>query len=200
MNLISKVCNMCDKDLSIKENFYKNSSAKDGYRNICKDCISLQGEQYYKRNVDRILAHKKEYRKNNKEVVSATVGKYLKKRKLSDPLFKLTCNIRSLVQKSITSSGKKKSSKTVALLGCDFEFFKQHLETQFQPGMTWDNYGSDWTIDHICPCSQAKNEQELLSLQHYSNLTPSFDNFIKSDNATIEAVSNCNLILGRGWE
>lgn len=29
---------------------------------------------------------------------------------------------------------------------------KQHLESLFQPGMSWDNYG-DWHIDHIKPVS-----------------------------------------------
>jgi len=26
-----------------------------------------------------------------------------------------------------------------------------HLEKQFKPGMTWDNQGKEWEIDHIIP-------------------------------------------------
>lgn len=29
----------------------------------------------------------------------------------------------------------------------------EHLEKQFQPGMSWQNYGSAWQIDHIVPVS-----------------------------------------------
>lgn len=37
--------------------------------------------------------------------------------------------------------------------------------------MTWDNYG-EWHIDHIIPLSSAKNDNELYSLNHYTNLQP----------------------------
>ena len=61
--------------------------------------------------------------------------------------------------------------------------------------MNWDNYGNPsdgliepnktWDIDHIIPVSSAKNEQELLELNHYTNLQPlcSYHNrYIKRDN------------------
>ena len=45
--------------------------------------------------------------------------------------------------------------------------------------MSWNNYGLyngelnyGWDIDHIIPISSAKNEDELLKLNHYSNLQP----------------------------
>lgn len=44
-----------------------------------------------------------------------------------------------------------KSKSTIQYLGCDIEDFKLHIEGQFKPGMTWDNYGKEWHIDHIIP-------------------------------------------------
>lgn len=45
--------------------------------------------------------------------------------------------------------------------------------------MTWENYGKyngeleyGWDIDHIIPLSSAKNEDDLLRLNHYTNLQP----------------------------
>ena len=45
--------------------------------------------------------------------------------------------------------------------------------------MNWDNYGLyngtenyGWDIDHIKPSSLAINEEELLKLNHFSNLQP----------------------------
>ena len=38
--------------------------------------------------------------------------------------------------------------------------------------MNWDNYGSFWSIDHIIPISSAKTEEDVLKLNHFSNLRP----------------------------
>ena len=70
--------------------------------------------------------------------------------------------------------------------------------------MTWDNYGSYWSIDHICPCNQAQTEEELIKLQHHKNLRPMIThgpdgNFAKSDNKTEEAQKLCLELLERDW-
>ena len=66
--------------------------------------------------------------------------------------------------------------------------------------MNWDNYGSVWTYDHICPCAQAETEEELIKLQHYLNIRPYKDNLVKSDNKTPEGDDMCRLLLGREWK
>jgi hypothetical protein len=38
--------------------------------------------------------------------------------------------------------------------------------------MKWDNLGTYWQIDHILPVSLAMNEEDVLTLNHYSNLQP----------------------------
>lgn len=58
--------------------------------------------------------------------------------------------------------------------------------------MTWDNYGIyngtlnyGWDIDHIKPTSLANTEQEIIELNHYTNLQPlcGYTNrYIKKDN------------------
>ena len=50
--------------------------------------------------------------------------------------------------------------------------------------MSWDNYGVVWDIDHIKPLSSAITEEDIINLNHYTNLQPldSFINrFIKRD-------------------
>ena len=57
------------------------------------------------------------------------------------------------------------------MLGCDWGFFARHIELQFLPGMTWSNRNL-WHIDHIIPLSTAKSEQDVIALNHVSNLRP----------------------------
>lgn len=39
------------------------------------------------------------------------------------------------------------------LTGYTLEQLIKHLEKQFDKNMTWDNYGSYWSVDHILPLS-----------------------------------------------
>jgi hypothetical protein len=56
-------------------------------------------------------------------------------------------------------------------------------------------------LDHICPCSQAKTEEEFLCLQHIDNLRwlPDADNRSKSNSRTPEGEALCIKLLGRPW-
>lgn len=61
------------------------------------------------------------------------------------------------------------------LVGCSVTDLKKHLEKQFQPGMSWDNWGNDgWHIDHIRPCSSfdLTDPAEQVKCFHYTNMQP----------------------------
>jgi hypothetical protein len=77
------------------------------------------------------------------------------------------------------NKGIKKNSKTEQILGCTFQEFKQYLESKFESWMSWDNYGLyngqpeyGWDIDHIIPNSKGKTKEDVIRLNHYSNLQP----------------------------
>ena len=59
------------------------------------------------------------------------------------------------------------------IVGCSHTVFLQWLESQFSPGMTWENYG-EWQVDHVMPCSAYELHQaaEVRRCFHYSNLQP----------------------------
>jgi hypothetical protein len=136
-------------------------------------------KEYRKNRLEYQNKYQKEYRKNNLDKVNCIQNKYRNKKLKTDPLFKLNANIRTLLFVSFKRKGFSKSSRTHEILGCTFEEFKKHLESKFQPWMNWDNHGLyngsegyGWDIDHIKPLSSAKSEEELIKLNHYSNLQP----------------------------
>lgn len=156
-----------------KKKYYKERYEKK------KEEIREKRRKYYLENKDRINKTTKEYYIQNKDKVKKTNKEYREKRISSDPIFKLSIRTRSLILNSISRNGYTKKSKTYQILGCSFEEFKQHLECQFEPWMNWDNYGKyngelnfGWDIDHVIPQSSAKTEDELLLLNHYTNLKP----------------------------
>jgi len=148
---------------------------------------------YYKENKVEIEKNYEEYlknqitdpleRKNNRRVwVKKYNYNYKKKRKSEDATYKLTTIIRSLISGSIKRFGYSKTSKTCDILGCTFEEFKTYLESKFESWMNWDNYGNwngypcdinvAWDIDHIVPLSTVNTEEDIIKLNHYTNLQP----------------------------
>ena len=65
---------------------------------------------------------------------------------------------------------------TAKLIGCDRHTLRRHISRQFQPGMTFENYGPVWHLDHISPCKLYNlfDLQDRLACFHYTNLQPMF--------------------------
>ena len=130
-----------------------------------------QKAEYCKANKDKLKA----YKEANKD----KRNKAIKERKLIDPAFKLKESIKSLILKSFIRKDKKKTSFTESILGCTYQQFKERLESQFEPWMNWDNRGLyngtfnyGWDIDHIIPLDTAETIEDIIRLNHYTNLQP----------------------------
>ncbi len=154
------------------KDYYQNNkeNIKDYYQNN-KENIKDYRKEYFLKNKENIKEYHKEYWLENKDRLKENNKEYDKKRRKIDYLYKLTHNIRVLIRESIKKQGYSKKSKSCQILGCTFEEFEQHLERQFKKGMTWENQGK-WHLDHIYPVSLAKDEKELIKLNHYANFQP----------------------------
>jgi hypothetical protein len=139
-----------------------------------------QRKEYNKQYVIKNREQLKQYRIKNKEQISKQTKKYMNNRMKTDPLFALTCRIRCLIRGSITNKGYTKKSKTHEILGIDWMGLKEHMERQFIGGMNWENR-DQWHIDHIIPLATAQCEDDIIKLNHYTNLQPLWaeDNFSK---------------------
>ncbi len=126
----------------------------------------------FDKNEDDIKRYKKEYNKNY-------FPEYVKNRMKVDELFKFTNNIRNLIRKSFKRRGLVKNTKTQQILGCSFIEFKEYIEQQFEPWMNWNNYGLyngtekyGWDIDHIIAIKNGNSIDDIIKLNHYTNLRP----------------------------
>jgi hypothetical protein len=158
-----------------KEYYLKNKEYFKEYHNVYQ-------KKYSELNKEKIAKNKKEYYLKNKEKITKKRNEWRNNKFKNNYLFKLRCNIACLISNSIKKQGYSKKSKTYQILGCTFEEFKTYIEIQFTKGMSWKNHG-EWHYDHIYPVSLAKNEEELLKLNHYTNFQPMWakENIIKGN-------------------
>jgi len=100
-------------------------------------------ERYKKiENIENRKARRRrpEYRKKQ--------ANYEIKRRAEEPKFRLNTNISRAINHSL--NGRKKNRHWEDLVGYTIDNLKNHLESKFRKGMSWENYGL-WHIDHKIP-------------------------------------------------
>ena len=115
-------------------------------------------QEHYLKNKEKIAIQKKEYRLKNKERIKEWFLKnkqhtrdYARNKYKTDINFKLRINCRNRIRMAL--KGNFKSASTMKLIGCTIDELRSHLESLFEPWMTWENHGvGGWDIDHIRPC------------------------------------------------
>jgi hypothetical protein len=191
-----KTCSTCKREQPVTE-FWRQSDKSDGLTCQCKTCIRARqrskadqrrvyNAEYNAANKDAIKAQQKKYHAENREARLAQHREYVKANAAriqrqnqdwknakfrTDPLFALKLRIKNRVKAAFRKAGYRAGTQTQKILGCSYEQFKCHLESHFQPGMSWANR-SEWHIDHHVPLASAKTADELLTLNHHTNLRP----------------------------
>ena len=139
-------CGHCEKEF-----------ARDAPRvKYCPDCRILQK----KNALPAMQEWNSEYRKS-----------WHKDRMKADPTYAIMMVVRASIRDAISRMGYTKRNRSHKILGCSWEFFKGYMEAKFQDGMTWESRG-EWEVDHIVPVSSATSEEEVIKLNHYTNLQP----------------------------
>jgi hypothetical protein len=133
-------------------------------------------------NPERDKEHRRRWSKANPDKVRASMNKYARRRRATDPIYLLIGRVRCRLGKFLSRRGLVKQRGVSAMIGCSWRELREHIEKQFPEGMGWGNRGK-WHIDHIVPLSCAKTMEDVLELSHYSNLRPIWerDNLRKSN-------------------
>lgn len=126
------------------------------------------------KNMERVRQSERARYSKNKDKIA--------ERRKTDVLFRLRGLLRTRLRTAL--SGNYKSGSAIRNLGCSLEEFKKHMESQFKPGMNWDNHGQyGWHIDHIKPLASfnLSDVNQLNEACHFTNLQPLWakDNLVK---------------------
>lgn len=85
----------------------------------------------------------------------------------------------------ITFKGTGKSTRVY--LGAEIIEIREWIQSNWLPGMTWENYGQLWVVDHIVPIRMFDvfSQEDMKLCWHYKNLMPlpKDDNLKKEGNA-----------------
>lgn len=132
----------------------------------------------YKKNAEKKKAQVKAYKIKNAELIKQKNKEYRKKRKEIDPFYKFKEHIRRMIIKAFNTKNLNKNNNTTEIIGCSLDYFLSHIEQQFESWMNWENRGSStkpktkWEIDHIIPLCTANTIDDIIKLNHYTNLRP----------------------------
>jgi hypothetical protein len=152
-----------------------------------KENIRVGKQKYYQENIETIKPKRVEYRKTYKNRRNENT----RQKRKEDPIFQLRDNVRTIIRLMITKNyGSKNGSSINNYLPYTMQELKDHLQSQFQSWMTWNNYGkydskvwndSDsstwtWQLDHIVPQSilpySSMEDENFQKCWALSNLRP----------------------------
>jgi len=183
------------------EDYYKNYNKK--YREENKEAISKRYKDYYIQNKDERLSYAKNYREtemdkdktreynlkyriDNAEKMRENRTAYVRSRRLRDFKYKLNETVSCSIYQSL--QGNKKLKKWESLVGYKLNDLIEHLEKQFEQGLTWENHSRyGWHIDHKRPIDSfnftSSDEEEFKQCWSLDNLQPlwALDNLSKGN-------------------
>lgn len=172
---------MLEKSKKYRQKNLEKSRERDRnrYREKAEE-IKAYLKVYNEKNRKIILSKAKKYnsREDVKERRRNYGRKYTKNRRKIDEMYNFKYQMRSFISNRFKGWGSK-SLKTEEILGCSFQELKSHLESKFGSWMTWENRGlyngfpnCGWDLDHIIPMSSAQTKEDIIRLNHYTNLQP----------------------------
>ena len=143
------------------------------------DNYKIKTSEQNRKNFVKIYS-KSEKHKNN--------VKRWQKNQPKDTNYNISNALRSSIVGALKRQGIRKDHRTETLLGTSKINARAHIESLFEPGMTWENHGlgwDKWHIDHKIPCASfdLKCPVQQLACCHYKNLQPLWqkDNYEKRD-------------------
>lgn len=168
----------------------KNPDKVQAYREKFRGAYTEYRKEYYLENKEKYAERAKKYRlddpqhhreidkrykETHREQINAYHREWKKNKRETSVEHVLRSNMSRRINYALTTQiNGAKTKTTIEYVGCSVEYLKIYLESRFEIGMSWDNYGLCWHIDHIIPCVawDLTNPFQSFCCWNYRNLMP----------------------------
>jgi hypothetical protein len=180
-NFYSKTCNNC---LNERDKIRKTNLRKQKQETIMAKCEKCEKEKALK----EFAKLKKFYKK---KICNSCYPRFLTEHKNEWCKDESNPNVNYRLKKSLAARLRNvinKNDSTMNYIGCNIQYLREWFEYNFTSEITWDNYGSYWSIVHVIPVCKfdLTNEKEIFKCWNWSNLMPVTTKFSSSKKDNID--------------
>lgn len=163
-------CPTCKQDKSVDDYYY--DSMIRNIKGSCKSCTKIVRQRYY-----------------------PTRNKKRKENLDKDPRLKVQRSFQTRFYQLLKGSIKW-SNLLSKYMGCTIDEFIMWIEYQFIEGMTLENYGKEWHLDHVRPCASfdLSKEDDIRECMSWKNIRPCWkkENLTKSSKIDHKLIEDHN--------
>lgn len=134
--------------------YIKNKNKIAEYTRLNRDKINKRWKEWRQENLEACRQREREYREVNRDSLREKRRATQKRRNESDICYRLRKIVAVSVRQYMKKNGSIKNGSILSALPYTMQQLRDHLESQFNAEMNWDNYGTYWEIDHIYPQSK----------------------------------------------
>ena len=152
---------------------YRRESNGKYFKNFCSDkCRQIHDQKIIETRKQRNLAawgteHRPEDPETRRIIKNKKHAEWDKQKKIEDPSYRIIRRTRLRMKRVLGRGFTRRQRGEISIyeqLGVkNGAELRAHLESKWQPGMSWDNYGKQtgWVIDHIVPLKYYKDNFDL---------------------------------------
>lgn len=151
----------------------KVKESRERWANANPDKVKERIRRWAKNNPEKVAERARMWRERN-PVVAREVNRRGSMKIWNSPAGRLSGILSSAIRRTL--KGAKSRRHWEDIVGYSCEQLRAHIERQFHSGMTWENHGKVWEIDHIIPIKvfnfQDIDHQDFKRAWSLKNLQP----------------------------
>ncbi len=176
----TKMCKECTKHKQrnyYKEHFVERKQYYQEHKDYFKKYMKENGwkykgtiQQYYENNKEKLRKRQRDYYQKHNEHIKQYNREYKEYKKKNNEVYRFKCNISSKLRLVFNQKGKGCHKKLEEITKLNDELLYEYLLKTFENNYGIKYNGDDVHIDHKIPLAKAITIEDVIKLNHYSNL------------------------------